>query len=66
MKLSDESSLPKTSFAFSYTVGRLLMFAGRKAEATAWLDRIRPQFSHTPTYLNMERQVSEMPDDMAN
>lgn len=64
-QLAEASNLPRSSFAFSHTVGRLLLFAGRKGEALAWLDRIRPQFGHTPAYRQLEQQVSELPDDPA-
>jgi hypothetical protein len=64
-QLAEESDLAKSSFAFSHTLGRLLLVAGGTGEALAWLDRIRTQFGHAPAYLQLEQEVLKLPNTQA-
>lgn len=61
--LAETSDLAQSSFAYAHTVGRLLLFAQRREDALAWLDRIRPQFGHLQAFAQLEQRVQTLPPD---
>ena len=63
LALADSSDLAQTSVAFVHTIGRLLLFAGRRSEALAWLDRARPQFGHMEALVQLEQAILDLPAD---
>ncbi len=59
--LSHEYDIDRFSFAYAHTVARLMLKAGDKAEAMAWLERIRPQFGHLQDFVRLEELVQKAP-----
>ena len=59
--LAEGSDLARTSFSFAQAQAQLLISAGRRAEALAWLDRIRPQFAHLPAFGQLEQRAQGLP-----
>lgn len=62
MALADETDLPQSAFVFAHSVARLHLFAGRKAEGLAWIERIRPQFAHVPAFGSIAEAMARLPD----
>lgn len=63
MALAERTDLAQSSFAFAHTVGRQLLFRGRRADGLVWMDRIRPQFGHLSTFSQLEQKLLELPDE---
>jgi hypothetical protein len=59
--LAESSDIARVSFAFALALGRLYLFAGRRAEGLAWLDRIRPEFGHINAFVLLERKLADLP-----
>ncbi|OYW59600.1 MAG: hypothetical protein B7Z31_05580 [Rhodobacterales bacterium 12-65-15] len=62
---AESFDLARGNFAFAHTLGRLFLFARRRADGLAWLERIRPQFGHLEPFAQLEQQLSELPGDQA-
>ena len=58
--LAEDSDLSNSNFAFAHSVARLYLFAGRKAEGLAWIDRIRPHFGHLKAFDQIAQRLSEL------
>ena len=59
--LSEESDLKHSAFVFAHSVARLYLFAGRKAEGLAWIERVRPHFAHVPEFDRIALKLAELP-----
>lgn len=65
MALAESTDLARYNFAFAHTLGRLFMFAERRADGLAWLERIRPHFGHREAFAQLEQKLLELPGDPA-
>lgn len=65
MAIAESTDLARSNFAFAHTVGRQLLFRGRRADGLAWMDRIRPQFGHLATFAQLEQKLLDLPSDSA-
>lgn len=61
LALAAEGDLAQSAFVFAHSVARLYLFAGRKAEGLAWIERIRPQFAHIPAFEQIAQKLADLP-----
>lgn len=63
INFANSSDIVQTSFPFAHTVGRLLLFAGRRTDAVQWLDRVRPHFGLYAAFQQLEAKILDLKDD---